>query len=89
VTEINVNYESESEEETQASSSSSSSKSYTHMAIYTCQKEGKKILHRQFLRFPTGALAELVGDELEYLVSASIVSSVHKMVESYERGEAA
>jgi len=89
VTEINVNYESESEEETQASSSSSTSKSYTHMAIYTCQKEGKRFLHRHFLRFPTGALAELVGDEVEYLVSASIVSSIHRIVESYERGEAA
>lgn len=59
-------------------------KSLTHMAIYTVPRlngaKGPKQLHRHFLRLQDGALVELIGDEVQFMVSRSVMTAVEKTV---------
>ncbi|KAJ1468392.1 hypothetical protein T484DRAFT_2259466 [Baffinella frigidus] len=52
----------------------------THLAVYT-QKEGvRRTLFRHFLRLPDGAIVEVIGDELQYVVSPAVLVAVTELV---------
>jgi len=52
----------------------------THLALYTCPLQGAKQLHRHFLRLHNGTIVEIIGDEVQYIVSPTLLQHVEQIV---------
>mmetsp|Transcript_177 Transcript_177/g.321 ORF Transcript_177/g.321 Transcript_177/m.321 type:complete len:87 (+) Transcript_177:1510-1770(+) len=52
----------------------------THIGIYTVHKSSERELHRHFLRLADGALVEMVGEEMQYVVSRAVLNAVDNVV---------
>ena len=55
----------------------------THLALYTCPLHGATQLHRHFLRLHNGTIVEVIGDEVQYIVSPALLKHVEGIVSDY------